>query len=57
MDLSDKNIETADIEISTDSRTFLDILHKEISPIGAYSTGKLKVKGKLTDLMKLQKLL
>ena len=57
MDLSDKNIETSDIEISTDSRTFLDILHKEMSPIVAYSTGKLKVKGKLTDLMKLQKLL
>ena len=56
-DLSDKNIETPDIEISTDITTFLDILHKKISPIMAYSTGKLKAKGKLTDLMKLQKLL
>lgn len=57
MDLSDKNIETPDIEISTDITTFLDILHKKINPIMAYSTGKLKVKGKLTDLIKLQKLL
>jgi len=56
-DLSNKNITTPDIEITTESTLFLDILHKKISPMMAYSTGKMKVKGKLTDLMQLQELL
>ena len=55
--LSNKDIKTPDIAITTDSTLFLDILDKKISPLIAYSTGKLKVKGNLTDLMKLQKLL
>ena len=55
--LSDKNITTPDIEITTDSTLFLDILHKKISPMMAYSAGKMKVNGKLTDLIQLQKLL
>jgi len=55
--LSDKNTTTPDIEITTESTLFLDILHKKISPIMAYSTGKMKVKGKLTDLIQLQELL
>lgn len=55
--LSDKTTKTPDITISTDSALFLDILHKKINPIMAFSTGKLKITGELTDLLKLQKLL
>lgn len=54
--LSDTDIETPDITITTDSTIFLDIVNKKMSPMAAYATGKLKVKGKLTDLIKLQKL-
>jgi putative sterol carrier protein len=56
-DMSHKTAKTPDITISTNSTIFLDILHKKISPIMAFSTGKLKVNGELADLMKLQKLL
>ncbi len=55
--LSDNDIKTPDIAITTDSTIFLDMLHKKTSPIIAYSTGKLKIKGKLTDLIRLQKLI
>jgi len=56
-ELSDKITKTPDITISIDSAIFLDILHKKINPIMAFSTGKLKITGELTDLLKLQKLL
>jgi putative sterol carrier protein len=55
--LTEENRETIDILVTTDSTVLLDILNKKINPMMAYATGKLRVKGKLTDLLKLQKLL
>ncbi len=47
----------ADIKITTDTETFLKIRNKEISGMKAFQSGKLKVNGSFTDLMKLRKLL
>lgn len=55
--ITEENRETPDILVTTDSTILFDILDKKINPLMAYTTGKLKVKGKLTDLVKLQKLL
>lgn len=54
--LSNNDIENPDITVTTDSTVFLDIVNKKMSPMIAYATGKLTVKGKLTDLIRLQKL-
>ena len=45
------------VDVIMDGDTFLGILKKELNPINAYSSGKIKVKGEMTDLLKLQKLL
>jgi putative sterol carrier protein len=55
--LKEDNIESPDIHVKIESRILIDILHKKMNPMKAYTTGKLKAKGKLTDLLKLQKLL
>ena len=46
-----------DIHVTTDSTTLLNILNKKTNPMTAYVTGKLKAKGKVTELLKLQKIL
>ena len=46
-----------DILIATDSETWLGIINKEIKAMSAMSSGKLKVKGKMVDLLKLRKVL
>lgn len=46
-----------DILIATDSITWLGIINKEIKAMSAMSNGKLKVKGKVVDLLKLRKVL
>jgi putative sterol carrier protein len=48
---------TPDIHITTNINILIDILNKKINTMNAYATGKLKVKGKLTDLLKLQKII
>jgi len=55
--LSEENMPTPDIHVTIDSTIFIDILSKKTNPMTAYQTGKLKAKGNLTDLLKLQKLL
>jgi putative sterol carrier protein len=49
--------EKADIRIITDSNTWAGILSGEISGMKAYTGKKLDVKGKMTDLLKLQKVM
>ena len=55
--LTEENIHTPDIHVTIDSTIFIEILNKKTNPMTAYQTGKLKAKGNLTDLLKLQKLL
>ena len=55
--LSEESISDPDIHVTIDSVILIDILNKKMNPMKAYTTGKLKAKGKLTDLLKLQKLL
>lgn len=53
----EEKIDTPDIHVTIESGILIDILNKKMNPMKAYTTGKLKAKGKLTDLLKLQKLL
>ena len=55
--LAEESIPEPDIHVKIESRILIDILHKKMNPMKAYTMGKLKAKGKLTDLLKLQKLL
>jgi putative sterol carrier protein len=55
--LAEGNTENPDIHVTVESEVLMNILNKKINPMMAYTTGKLKVKGTLTDLLKLQKLL
>ncbi|MEM4169884.1 MAG: SCP2 sterol-binding domain-containing protein, partial [Thermoproteota archaeon] len=50
-------VEKPNIVVEMDSATFLGIRNKTISPTQAYMSGKLKVKGAMPDLLKLQRLL
>ncbi|MFW9843828.1 MAG: SCP2 sterol-binding domain-containing protein [Candidatus Thorarchaeota archaeon] len=47
----------AELQITLDSAVFFDIVDKTESPMAAYSAGKLRTKGEVPDLLKLQKLL
>jgi putative sterol carrier protein len=46
-----------DIYVKIDSETFLDILKGKTNALDAYSKGKIKYIGAMTDLLKLQRLL
>lgn len=46
-----------DIQVLTDTETWLGILNKEIKAMSAITSGKLKIKGKVTDLIKLKRVL
>ena len=48
--------ETADIKYEMSTETFYAIVKKELSGMKAYNQKKVKVKGPMSDLMKLQKL-
>jgi len=47
----------AELQVIMDSAVFFGIIEKTESPMAAYSAGKLKTKGEVPDLLKLQKLL
>lgn len=47
----------AELQVTMDSPVFFSIIEKTESPMAAYSAGKLKTKGEVPDLLKLQKLL
>jgi len=50
-------LEKPHVTVETDSATFLGIRSKTISATQAYMSGRLKVKGSMPDLLKLQKLM
>lgn len=50
-------IEDANIRIITDNATMVGIINKEVSPIKAYATKKLRLKASISDLLRLQKFL
>ena len=49
--------EKANIKITTDAATWVGIMSGEISGMKAYTSKKLKVKGSMPDLLKLQKIM
>jgi putative sterol carrier protein len=55
--LGEESMPNPDILVTIESTVLIDILNRKINPMKAYTTGKIKTKGKLTDLLKLQKLL
>jgi len=52
-----KNIPNAAITITVANSLLESIMNKSSNPMTAYMTGKLKVKGAMDDLMRLQKLM
>ncbi len=55
--LSKESVSAPDVFISTTTEILAGIINKKINPVIAYSTRKIKVKGSMEDLLKLQKLL
>lgn len=53
--LEKKGMETPDMAITWTSDVFAGIQDKTVNPTNAFMMGKLKVKGSMEDLMKLQK--
>jgi putative sterol carrier protein len=49
--------EKAHVKIITDSETWVGVMKGEIGGMKAYTSKKLKVKGSMPDLLKLQKLM
>ncbi len=47
-------LDKPDLLVTTESETLLGIIKGNLSPLDAYSVGKLKVRGSMTDLLKLQ---
>ena len=55
--LKEESIEKPDIMVTIKSDIFLGILAKKMNPVTSYMTGKIKVKGAMGDLLKLQKIM
>jgi len=55
--LREGTVEKPNIAVETDGATFLGIRNRTISGTAAYMSGKLKVKGVMPDLLRLQRLL
>jgi len=55
--LAEQNLTQADIKITATSDLLRGIIDRHINPINAYITRRLKVKGNMEDLLRLQKLL
>jgi putative sterol carrier protein len=55
--LAEQTIPQADVKVTTSSDMLAGIINRSANPIQAYMTGKLKVKGQMEDLLRLQKLL
>ena len=53
--LEEKALEKPEIAITWASDVFVGIQEKTVNPTTAFMSGKLKVKGSMDDLMKLQK--
>lgn len=50
------NIETPDITISSDTETIVALFEREIGPMKALATKKLRLKGSLQDMLRIRKL-
>jgi putative sterol carrier protein len=46
-----------DISMTTDSKTWLEVINKDASALKVFQEGKLKIKAKTIDLLKLRKAL
>ena len=57
LEVAEGLVDDAELVVTMDSMVFLGILDKTQSPMAAYSSGQLKTKGEVPDLLKLQKLL
>jgi putative sterol carrier protein len=55
--LKEETVEKPDILVTMKSDVFLGILDKKMNPVTSYMTGKIKVKGAMGDLIKLQKIM
>lgn len=55
--LKEESVEKPDILVTINSDIFLGILAKKLNPVTSYMTGKIKVKGAMGDLLKLQKIM
>lgn len=49
--------EATDVRVVVPSTTFIGIIDKTTSPVKEYQLGRLRVKGPISDLLKLRKLL
>jgi putative sterol carrier protein len=56
-ELSESSVEKPDISVTSSSDTLLAIVNRKMGAMSAYTTGKLKVRGSMKDLLKLQKLM
>jgi putative sterol carrier protein len=56
LEIGDGEVDS-ELELIMDSSVFTAIIEKSENPLAAYSEGKLKTKGDLPDILKLQKLL
>jgi len=55
--LKEESIEKPDIMVTIKSDFLLGILDKKMNPVTSYMTGKIKIKGAMSDLLKLQKIM
>ena len=56
-EIKDGNTDNADITITTESQVIIDMMNGELSPTKAFMGGKLKAKGPMNDMLKLQMLM
>ncbi|GAB4319409.1 MAG: hypothetical protein Kow0069_22910 [Promethearchaeota archaeon] len=57
IDVVEANDPDCEIQVHFDTETLLAILNKELGGVKAYSSGKIKVDGKITQLLKLKALM
>jgi len=55
--LKEEKLEKPDIQVTWSSDTFVGIQEKKVNATTAFMTGKVKIKGSMDDLMKLQKVM
>jgi putative sterol carrier protein len=56
-DIKEGEVDDWDIRIKTTSEVIIDIMDGELSPTKAFMSGKIKAKGPMKDMLKLQMLM
>ncbi len=56
-EIMEGDIEESDMIITTNSEVIIDIMNGEMSPTKAFMGGKIKAKGPMNDMLKLQMLM